>query len=52
MDFYLSNFEMPENINWKKGVGEDIHFETEFFDLVITTNALDHTKDPKKCSMR
>jgi SAM-dependent methyltransferase len=48
MDFYLSNFEMPKNINWKKGVGENIPFETDFFDFVITTNTLDHTKEPQK----
>lgn len=48
MDFYLSNFKMPRGIKWRKGVGESIPFENEYFDLVITTNTLDHTKQPEK----
>jgi len=48
MDYYLSDFKMPKSIRWRKGVGESIPFENEYFDLVITTNTLDHTQQPEK----
>jgi len=48
MDYYLLNFEMPRNINFLKGMGEDVPFKNECFDIVIATNTLDHTKDPKR----
>lgn len=48
MDYYLSEFEMSKDVKYIKANGEDIPFENSFFDIVITTNALDHTKDVKK----
>lgn len=48
MDFYLSNFELPPDIEWKTGTMEDIPFGSDYFDIVITTNALDHSLDPQK----
>jgi ubiquinone/menaquinone biosynthesis C-methylase UbiE len=48
IDFYLSNFDMPEEVKWEKGCGEEIPFKDSFFDIVITTNAIDHTQNPQK----
>lgn len=48
MDFYLTNFDMPQEIKWIRGYGEDIPVEDSFFDIVITTNTLDHTQNPRK----
>lgn len=48
MDFYLSNFEMPKDVKWRKGIGEEIPFENEYFDVVITTNTLDHSHQPER----
>lgn len=48
MDFYLSNFELPYDIEWKAGTMEHIPFDTDYFDVVITTNTLDHALDPRK----
>lgn len=48
MDFYLSNFELPPDIEWKTGTMEDIPFASDYFDIVITTNTLDHSLEPDK----
>lgn len=48
MDYYTSNFTMSKEVKWVSGVGEDIHFEDEHFDIVVTTNTLDHTHDPNR----
>lgn len=48
MDYFLSEFEMAGDIRWIQGVGEDLPFENNYFDIVITTNTLDHTMNPKK----
>ena len=48
MDFYLANFEMPKEVHWRAGCGEDIPYEDSFFDVVITTNTIDHTRNPQK----
>lgn len=48
MDYHISNFAMSKEVNWVKGVGEYIPFNNDYFDFVITTNALDHTCDPRK----
>lgn len=48
MDYYLSEFEMSKDVKYIKANGEDIPFEDGFFDVVITTNTLDHVKDIKK----
>lgn len=49
IDCYLSNFSMPIDINWKKGMAENLPFDNESFDIIFTTNALDHTADPQIC---
>ena len=41
MDYYTSNFTMSKEVNWISGVGEDIPFEDEHFDIVLTINTLD-----------
>jgi len=46
IDFYLLNFKMPDTINWIKGRGEDIPFKNECFDIIFTTNTLDHVEQP------
>ncbi|MCL0073612.1 class I SAM-dependent methyltransferase [Dehalococcoidia bacterium] len=48
MDFYLSNFELPPDIEWGTGNLEDIPFDSDYFDAVITTNTLDHSLEPAK----
>lgn len=48
MDFYLSNFELSPDIEWKTGTMEDIPFDNDYFDVVITTNTLDHSLEPEK----
>jgi len=48
MDFYLSNFYMPTDVKWIKGIGEELPFESEHFDIVISTNTLDHIQNPRK----
>lgn len=47
IDFYLSNFDMPKEVKWERGCGEDMPFEDSFFDVVITTNTIDHTQNPQ-----
>lgn len=47
MDYYLSHFEMPRGVKWMKGIGEELPFENEYFDLVITMDTLDHVKNPE-----
>jgi len=47
MDYYLNNFNMPNGVHWLSGRGEDMPFENGFFDLLISTNAIDHTHDPE-----
>jgi ubiquinone/menaquinone biosynthesis C-methylase UbiE len=48
MDYYLKNFDMPKDVMWIKGVGEFLPFKNNSFDLIITTNTLDHMHDPGK----
>lgn len=48
MDFYSSNFELSPEVVWKKGVMENIPFTDGYFDIVFTTNTLDHTWQPEK----
>ncbi len=49
-DEYLKRF--PEfynpNIFYNNGYGENMPFEDNIFDLVISTNAFDHAEDPKQ----
>lgn len=48
MMYYLTNFKMPIDIKWIEGKAEYLPFDNNFFDLIFTTNALDHSRDPKK----
>lgn len=48
MDYFLENFDMSKEIKWIKGCGENSPFNDNFFDLVISTNTIDHTQDPEK----
>lgn len=48
MEYYLGNFNLNMDINYQTGTGEDIPFEDSFFDVVIATNALDHTRQPQR----
>jgi SAM-dependent methyltransferase len=48
MNYYTSNFEISEEIERIKGIGEAIPLPNDYFDVVITTNTLDHVKNPSK----
>ena len=48
MDSYLASSDMPHDIKWNTGTMEAIPFDDKYFDVVVTTNALDHAFDPKK----
>lgn len=48
MNFYLLNFEMPDDIVWKQGIMEEIPFDSNYFDVIITMNTLDHSLNPEK----
>jgi len=48
MDYYLSNFDMPKEVNWVKGFGEDLPFKDKKFNIVIATDTLDHTENPNR----
>ena len=48
MDYYIENFKLPKKIKWIKGVGEDMPFKKNYFDVIICANTLDHVKNPKK----
>tara|TARA_Y100000310_G_C20568248_1_gene756648 strand:+ start:381 stop:1136 length:756 start_codon:yes stop_codon:yes gene_type:complete len=48
-DFFKENFKFDYNASrLEKGVGEDIPYEDNFFDIVILRNVLDHTDNPEK----
>lgn len=46
-DEYVKIYNYPEDVVIEKSFGEQLKFENNFFDIVFTTNALDHTKSPK-----
>lgn len=46
MDYYTDNFKLSKEVRWLQGIGEDIPFEDDYFDAVISTNTLDHTFNP------
>lgn len=48
MDYFLSEFDMGKDTKWIKGVGENLPFDSNYFDVVITTNTLDHTMNPQR----
>ena len=39
---------LDKNIHWQKAYGENIPFEDNFFDVVISSNAIDHVKNVKE----
>lgn len=48
-DFYKEKFPVDyKKANLVKGVGEDLPFKDEFFDIVLLPNVLDHTVNPEK----
>lgn len=49
-DFYKLHFGhiMDQQVDFLKGRGENLPFEDDSFDLVITFNSLDHTENPSK----
>jgi len=48
MDFYRSKYRLPKDITWASGVGENIPFKADFFDLIFCVNVLDHTSNPNE----
>ncbi len=46
MRFYSSSFGLSDGIAGVRGVGEALPFPEESFDVVITTNTLDHVREP------
>jgi len=48
IDYYLSNFDMPRETKWVRGIGESLPFKDEHFDVVIATDTLDHVEEPGK----
>jgi len=47
-DEYRKIYKYPSDLIIEKSFGENIKYSDNFFDVVFITNALDHTKDPKK----
>ena len=49
-DFFKVNYSgiMNKDVDYLKGRGENLPFEENIFDLVISFNPLDHFQDPKK----
>lgn len=48
MDFYAPNSEILLGAKCIKGIGEAMPFPSDYFDIVIATNTLDHVKSPSK----
>ena len=48
MDYFLQDFDMAKEVKWIKGRGENLPFQDDFFDLIISTNFIDHIQDPGK----
>lgn len=48
MDFYLNKYNLQNNVDRIKGIGEDLPFKNDSLDIIFCLNALDHAKDPSK----
>lgn len=48
MHHYLEYFDILKEVRRVEGKGEHMPYENEYFDIVITTNTLDHTANPEK----
>ena len=46
-DYYCSKFGMQVDITWVKGSGENLPFGKGMFDVVITTDTIDHADNPE-----
>jgi ubiquinone/menaquinone biosynthesis C-methylase UbiE len=43
---YLGLYKYPKDITIKYGLGENIPFQDQFFDIILCSNALDHNVNP------
>ncbi len=48
MDYYKKMYNLPKEIVWKTGKGENIPYPDAYFDIVICSNVLDHVENPIK----
>ena len=48
MDFFLENYNLPKDVNHIRGMGEELPFADNFFDIIFCLNALDHAENPTK----
>jgi len=44
----IRNFSLDKDIKWINGNAEELPFEDDFFDIVISSNAFDHYDNPEK----
>ena len=48
-EYYKEKFSLDySNVEFKKGVGEQVPYPDEFFDVVVLGNVLDHVSSPEK----
>lgn len=49
IDFYLKNFKVLKNqVKFSAGIGENLPYISDCFDVVFLINVLDHTQQPEK----
>lgn len=48
MHFYLASFDMEKEVTWASGGAESLPFDNGFFNVVISTNTIDHTRMPQR----
>jgi SAM-dependent methyltransferase len=46
MDYFAKEFNLPKDVKFISGAAEEPPFNDNFFDLIIISNVLDHTKQP------